>query len=411
MRRFIPFLPALFLLAMGPARPAAADPAADYAQQAKSLGKRRDAKAWLALADFCERHLLPAQRLEALRQAAAAEPANAQVRARLGQVKTGGAWVGADEAEAKEHREREAKGQAFYGSGWVGAKQATALRDEDRRTEGWDLETRVDTPAFRIYTDKPAAFARRLGAVLENDLAAYRALYADVWALEGAPAPAKVYAFRDRAGFEKVAGPRHDPPMTDGTGGFAHFESKILFVGASKAAYAQLTPAELDARLLQTARHEAVHGFDDWLARWYDPMRGSGGYWTVEGRAEHLAFSGIGRLVIPGLLQAPPKDGKVAAVPEAVGSIRLAEFLAWDPGRFRQEGVRGYAYAWALVHYLFHGEGGRHAAGFKAFLKGAPDHLSAEDLDKALGTAAAGLEPAFRTHVETVFLPLLRNAP
>ena len=183
---------------------AAEDPGAEYAARAGKLGEKKDPKGWLALADFCEEHLLWGKREEALRKVVSLSPDNAEAHARLDEVKFGKGWLPVEEAEAKEAEKNQAKGLVFYGAKWVSPKEADKLREADRKAVGWNVEVRIDTPHFRVYSARPLDFSRGLAGLLENEVLAYQRFYGKVWKLEPNPAPFKAYVFADRETFVSV---------------------------------------------------------------------------------------------------------------------------------------------------------------------------------------------------------------
>ena len=96
-----------------------ADPTTEYAARSAKLEGKKDPKAWLALADFAEEHLLWEKLTEALKKTVELDPDNAPAHARLDEVKAGKEWLPTAEAEAREQKENEPKGLVFYGAKWV----------------------------------------------------------------------------------------------------------------------------------------------------------------------------------------------------------------------------------------------------------------------------------------------------
>ncbi len=380
----------MLVLLLGAAAPS---PEADYAERAAKLEGEKDAKAWLKLADFAEEHLPWEAREEALRKALAQDPEDAEAHARLDEVKVGQAWLPAGEAEAREAEEKQAKGLVFYGKGWIPAAEADKLREADRKEAGWDVAFRLDTAHLRVYSGRPLAFTRRLAALLEDEVGVYRKLYGGTLALDPEPPTVRVYVFADRDGFARVVAQvvGRDPPGK--SPGMYSPETGVLYVGDS-------AKGGSEGAVLQTAAHEMTHALDHRWARvpeWPN--------WLVEGRAHHLGFAIRGRRILPGTVAVPPGARILKTLGEAIDGADLREFLALTPEGFVGEGIGShYALSWALVHFLFHGEGGKYAPGFRAFLQGLPGKGSVADFEKAVGPLS-GLEPAFKRYVKETLIP------
>ncbi len=374
------------------------DPGTEFQAQAAKL-TAKNPKAWLKLADFAEEHLLWDRREEALRKALAQDPENAEAHARLDEARVGKAWLPAAEAEAREAEAQQAKGLVFYGKGWIKAKEAEALRDADRKLAGWPVETRLDTAHLRIYSARPLPFTRRVAAVLEGEVETYRRFYGRTLRLDPVPLVLKVYVFADPDTYERIAKEAAPSGILPGNGGCYWNTTRILYVG---------NPGGSEEIALVTAAHEMVHALDDLSAHVYVGVNSAGAMWLTEGRADHLGYGIRGRRILPGGAVIPAGDATLRLLAESVEGADIRKVMRLDQASFSggsdQEAARNYAIAWAWVHFLFHGEGGKHAPGFHAYLKGIPRRISVADFEKAVGPLAE-LEPAFKRHVKETLLP------
>jgi hypothetical protein len=387
-----------FLLALAAGEGSDRDPAAEFTARSEKLGDRNP-KGWLELATFCEKHRLLSQRDEALRKVLVFSPDNAEAHERLDEVKVGKTWVAADQAEEAE--KGQAKGRVFYGAKWVPPSEAAKLREADRKLVGWPCETRVDTPRVTVYSARPLDFTRRLAALLENEVGAYERLHDKVWKLDAqkklTAQKLKVYLFPDRAScLEKLnadsGGKAPKAPL-----GVYYDGTRTMYIG-------QHSQIEFDpAQVFCTCAHEMVHAMDHLLAR---QDLGISPFWVWEGRAEYFGYSVHGRKLLPGgfWLHAGGAD-MPNVLGKALEAISLREMM--DLREYGEFGLDDYALAWAFVHFLYHGEGGKHAAGFQAYLAGIPRKAKLSDFEAAVGKLSV-LEPAFRNYVETVFLPAVR---
>ena len=379
--------------------PAAPDPAAEYAARAGKLSGGKDARAWLVLADFAEKHLLLDSRQEALRKALEIDPQNKPAHARLEEVKLGSDWLSVDEADAREIAEQEAKKLVFHGSRWMPPKEAEAQREADRREAGWPVQVRLDTPRLKIYSGQSLAFTRKLAAALEHEIDAYQQLYGKVWKLEPKPKPFRVCLYSDYETFRREGTRLNGSAPPELAPAFYHGPTKTLQVGS------RIDPADgtLDQHLvLSCALHEMVHAMDDQLAHLLGP---SMPIWVAEGRAEHFRLALVGRHLFPGAVRIPRADGLRAQLSEGLPSLSLPSFLAMDQASFCTGNVpRNYALAFALVHFLFHAEGGKRAAGFQRFLAGLPGKRAVSDFEGAVGSLSA-LEADFKRYAQEQLIP------
>ena len=91
--------------------------------------------------------------------------------------------------------------------------------------------------------------------------------------------------------------------------------------------------------------------------------------------------------------------------------MRVAQLMALKQAEFDGERVsQNYLWSWAWMHFLCHGEGGKHASRLLAFLGSPADKSSLAAFEKAVGPLAE-MEPAFKAYLEKEFLPFLKPAP
>ncbi len=387
MTRWLPGI--LLVLALLGAAKEGPDPRSEYGTRAAKLGKGTP-KAWLALADFCEEKLLWAQREEALRKALALDPGHVEAHARLDEVRAGETWLPAAEAEALEAAAQEAKGLAFYAGRWVPGKEAEALREADSRKVGWPVRVRVDTPSVTLYSGRPLGLTLQVAALLENEGSLYQRIHGKIWKLRK-DARVTAYLFPDR---ETYLAARGRVVPTSPTSPCGIYGGGILYVGEPAEA---LPEGEIRDAVVCSAAHEMLHALDDQMAG----KQHAGPIWASEGRADCFGYAAEGRRVVPGRVRALSASRLSDYWPS---EVPLSALVGMDRDAFHRDMTRHYLLAWSFVHFLWHGEEGTHAEGFRAYLSGLPQKASRQHLEAALGRSLADLEAPWRRHVETVFL-------
>ena len=402
MRHLLWLLGLCLPLAVLAAGKAPVDRARRYEERLKAV-KQEDPGSWIALADFCEQWTLLDKREEALEKAVSLDPGCAAARVRLDQRLLDGEWLSADRADAAEAQALEAEGKVFYGAAWIDAEEAGKQRALDRKEIGWDAGFRIDTPRLRIYTDAPLGVGRRLAAILENEIETYRRFHPKGFCPEKSLADLasrklKVFLCWDPQTFRKVAGPvwiaNGGRSMSPDIGGFYDPKTRVLYVSHN--------PEDASLRLLTlTAVHELFHGLDDVLGG-ITPAKIP--RWLVEGRACHFGWAVRGRQVLPGHVQFAELEAYPDVIEQMGRTARLGDLVRMDKNAFGASPAN-YIASWALTHFLFHAEEGRHAEGFRRFLSGLPAGKgSKRDLDQAVGDLAK-LEAPFRAYVLDVLVP------
>jgi hypothetical protein len=309
-------------------------------------------------------------------------------------MRAGGEWLTLDDAEEREERENGAKGLTLYGDRWRTAGELGPLRERDRQAAGWDLVARVDQAPFVLFSDRPTRDVRKLARLIADEVRAYREFYGKAWELKDLPARFTVHAFGDRATFDRVAGKAYGSPIHPGMAGLYQRGKPVLF--------AMVGDAKSDPGFAHTAVHELFHALDDLCARRVGTLSSLLGVtfptWVREGRAEHFGFSAVGGRVLVGSIGPRPGSTVHQGLADALANVPLEAFLDYDERRFYERSAFAHVcLSWALAHFLFHGEGGRHASGFRTFLARLPRRGSREDLEAAVGPLASWSR-AFEAH-------------
>jgi hypothetical protein len=317
----------------------------------KKLGaiKRDDAKAWLSLAAWCEKSGLAVEAEHAWRRAASIDPENAEARRKLGHVKRGGAWLDrAGQAAAEAEKKR---GMTLYGLEWVKPEEAERLRKKERAEVGWEFDRKVQGAHWSIYTDAPEETARKVLAVAEAVYEAFVEDLAGTWPLAGGRG-LRAYVFKDRERFMKEA----NLPTAWAEG---------YYDGGRRACFCYYDPANS-----KNPFHWFVHEAEHQLVA--EVVAGAPGLnaWLSEGYACYYGTSRMreGRLILGEIDPDTYPTWWRKKYTERLWP--LGEFADRIAPRFGEQKDPNpfYLQAWLLVHYLMHGEEGRHRAGFRKFL-------------------------------------------
>ena len=263
------------------------------------------------------------------------------------------------------------------------------------------MDFRLDTPHLRIYSARPLPFARQTAAILESEYGAYVRDHHIFWKLKELGAPVKVFLFRDRVSFEKNGGPLC-PFMSSDTMGFYLTATQTLYVGCSA------NPHDPDGGILTNAAHEMTHALDDLLAGMAPALDSHP--WVREGRAEYWGLSLSNRRILPGAAVFSARTREPDIVAQAVPAPDLAALVSMDSTAYMKAGFRNYALSWALVHFLLHGEQGRHAEGFKRYLTKLQEKPEEANLEACLGVRVADLEVPFKVYAQKVLLPSVQRS-
>jgi len=364
----------------------------------------KDAKPWIAAADFAYQNFLYDKFQEALEKVLTIEPNNTTARARLGYLRVGNEWVKAADADEKEITDNTAKGLVQYGRNWVKPEQAEAQRTAERKVLGWNFDFRVDSRLgfASVYTSGTIEDARKAAAMAETTGSAYWEFYKNVFNLK-MPPPLKVFLFKDRATFEDVIakGTHSQQPLGRSTIGLYSITTKVLYV--------RMDTGEAGAdSYLATEAHEMVHALDDRIA---GVFKGSGAYsnpaWMDEGRAEYLGtYSRHGMEVQPGSVNVNARSAIPMIMKDLIAEVQLKKLMGAQGGFMEAE---SYAVSFALNYYLLHGEGGKYTAAFRRFMALGPGRWSLKDFELTVGKLDV-IEPAYKKYVNETLIPLLQAA-
>jgi hypothetical protein len=173
----------------------------------------------------------------------------------------------------------------------------------------------------------------------------------------------------------------------------AYFDAptNTLFVNAANG---------LDRRVLF---HEATHEILFNTAVRTKGSRGEIPGWLHEGLAEYMAWCMQGSDGHPAFVAGAIAPGHFRIQADARTPFDLARVLNFSSGDFMASSLSDlkYAEAYTLVHFLMHGDGGRHRQGFLDFVRGAyKGQASSTHFRDALGGHERELEAAWVTYVK-----------
>ncbi len=252
-----------------------------------------------------------------------------------------------------------------------------------------------------VESDLPAPAIRQVVAVLEEAVTAYRELYAGVWDLSAEAPVVKVRLIGNPEEFKRIVTEAQGAESGPGTQGRYLHKSRTLYINAGRGD--ALTPAALS-----TAVHEFSHALDH---LWAGQERPQGcPFWSFEGRSDYLGYSVLKGRLVPGAAafsrDTPEVLEKTLAYPLTLKELVDMKGKAfYDPKHVNSH----YVLSWAFVHFLFHGDGGIHAEGFRKYLKGFPDGFQRVRLEAAVGNLD-NLDAPFRAYLRDTLMPAVREA-
>jgi hypothetical protein len=252
-----------------------------------------------------------------------------------------------------------------------------------------------------VESDLPEAEVRRLISVLEQAVDSYRTLYAGVWDLSADPPVVKVRLIGDPEEFKRIVTQAQGMESGPGTQGRYLHGNRTLYVNAGRND--ELTPAALS-----TAVHEFNHALDH---LWAGQERPKGcPFWSFEGRSDYLGYTVVQGRLVPGAAafsrDTPEVLEKTLAYPISLGElVDLRGKGFYNPTHVNSHSVL----SWAFVHFLFHGDGGSHAEGFRKYLSGLPGRFQRTHVEAALGDLD-DLDAPFRDYLRDTLMPAVRNA-
>jgi hypothetical protein len=201
---------------------------------------------------------------------------------------------------------------------------------------------------YVLYTDLPEAEAREATERMARTAAEYRRWTAGL--VDRAPARLPFYLYNDVADYARAGGPAGSGGAFDG--------EKLMAVTLRRP------DGVISLSTWHLVQHEGFHQFAHAAAGGRLPA------WAEEGLAEYYGealFTGDG--FVTGLIP----QTRLARVQRMIAageqkSIRDLLDLSRDAWRAKVD-PRNYDQAWAIVHFLTHGDGGRWRAAFVAYLR------------------------------------------
>ena len=225
---------------------------------------------------------------------------------------------------------------------------------------GWyDNSTVTHTNHWELRTDLPVDDVLQVGKLLDSCFEVYRTYLSNLPQIRNEKLEAWVFSNR-KDYIENVQSQiRGDSGVVARTGGM------FINLGEGKQILAVDASGNWKG-FEETAKHEAFHQFQ------YSRFRSTIPPWLSEGLAEYFSHSAyINGEIIPG--QPTKKD--IALLKRAIQNNSVTPFIDFMKMNKQEWGQRmkssslQYSQAWSMVHFLVHGEEGRHASEMDHFLK------------------------------------------
>lgn len=201
--------------------------------------------------------------------------------------------------------------------------------------------------------------------------------------------PMQVFLFKDRRTFEDVVNARTGMKAGASANAIYNVKTQTLYLGYLENEDKARSTG--DEGLVTVAVHEAIHGLDHLVG---DVLTGAPA-WMAEGRAEYFCYGLSGRQVFSGRI-VMPQDSRKAKV--------LLDAKDGDAGRLMAavslETLEQYALSAAWIHFLMHGEGGKHAQRFHRFVTGRK--WTQAEFERAVAPVASLEGPFLRYRQETL---------
>jgi len=285
-----------------------------------------------------------------------------------------------------------------------------ALAEELIRDKNYRVS---ETPLYRVCTDDPRLDTRSTAALLGGFWSFFESFWSDRLPLADYDGPVDVFLFYSFYKYNKLLDADFTYSTTRPKG---HYVAALDVISLH-------TDADMPGGLADTLIHEAAHQMVE------QRIYGHGvppPLWVAEGLASYFGYTYRDK---DGRFHAGEVGGKNAALlrgekakggEAASGLTRfknayrsagfetgdLVEFVvsAQDADAFYfQNPELSYGASWLLVHYLLHGDEGRHAAAFAAFLrKDAAGQGGPGGIYDTVGMSAVELETAILAHLKRV---------
>jgi hypothetical protein len=225
---------------------------------------------------------------------------------------------------------------------------------------GWyENSTVTHTNHWELRTDLPVDDVQNVGELLDSCYEVYRTHLSNLPQIRNEKLEAWVFSNRKDYTENAQSQIRGDSGVVASTSGM------FINLGEGK----QILAVDASGgwkKFEETAKHEAFHQFQ------YSRFRSTLPPWLSEGLAEYFSHSAyINGAIIPG----QPTEKDIALLKRAIQNNSVTPFIDFMRMNKQEWGQRmkssslQYSQAWSMVHFLVHGEEGRHAPEMDHFLK------------------------------------------
>lgn len=260
---------------------------------------------------------------------------------------------------------------------------------------------------YKVKTDDPRLLANRALELLDGFGAFFESYWSGKIDLRPYDQIGRLYLFYSRYKYKKLFDDASQIPE----GGVGHYRVMIDIV----AAHTDSVGPELPDVLIHEAAHQLIH------QRLYG-SEASPAPWVSEGMAcyfEHMQRDRSGTFKVSeiggkstGVFKEAPKGGQglgperlrryaQALKSKEAGSLDETIKIKDDASFYAGGAEERYAASWLLVHFLWHADEGRHAAGFVKYLKReiqeGPDPAA---FYEAIGMSPQQLQASFEVYVK-----------
>lgn len=316
-----------------------------------SDAKRDDVRSWLALADWFSQRKDPISQEFCYRSILRLDPDHADARAKLGYAKIDGAWVSSIDRLLVDTAKKKSEGLMLFGDEWVNTNEEL-LRNE-RKKVGWDFDLKIRSAHWVIYTDASEEVALRVLKVAEATFEAFVEDMIGTLPIKPAPKAMRIFLFKDRERYQKEA--RLPTAWAEG------------YYNSSRAACFCYYDARNDKNPTHWIVHEAVHQLmfelisepadvTNWLSEGYACYFG-----TSKLVGGELKLGQVDPDTYPAWWRSRYAPEKFMTLSDLLDVVGPNLDRQRDPNPF-------YLQSWLFVHYLLHGEDGKHRKAFRSFL-------------------------------------------
>ncbi len=225
---------------------------------------------------------------------------------------------------------------------------------------GWyDNSTVTHTNHWELRTDLPVDDVQQVGKLLDSCYEVYRTYLSNLPQIRNEKLEAWVFSNRKDYTENVQSQIRGDSGVVASTSGM------FINIGEGKQILAVDASGNWKG-FEETAKHEAFHQFQ------YSRFRSKVPPWLSEGLAEYFSHSAyLNGEIIPG----QPTEKDITLLKRAIQNNSVTPFIDFMRMNNQEWGQRmkssslQYTQAWSMVHFLVHGEEGRHASELDHFLK------------------------------------------